>query len=75
MNLFGFGASNNLFGWVSFNKKDILNKNIKVIKTNRGGKITLHNKGQKIIYFVINLNKEKKILKIISALERSILHF
>ena len=26
---------------VSFNKKDILNKNIKVIKTNRGGKICL----------------------------------
>ena len=61
---------------VSFNKKDILNKNIKVIKTNRGGKITLHNKGQKIIYFVINLNSRKKdIRKFISALENSILQF
>jgi len=61
---------------VSFNKKDILNKNIKVIKTNRGGKITLHNKGQKIIYFVINLNNRKKdIRKFISALENSILQF
>ena len=61
---------------VSFNKKDILNKNIKIIKTNRGGKITLHNKGQKIIYFVINLNNRKKdIRKFISALENSILQF
>ena len=60
---------------VSFNKKDILNKKIKVIKTNRGGKITLHNKGQKIIYFVINLNNRKDIRKFISALESSILQF
>ena len=61
---------------VSFNKKDIINKNIKVIKTNRGGKITLHNKGQKIIYFVINLNNRKKdIRKFISTLENSILQF
>ena len=61
---------------VRFNKKDILKKNIKVIKTNRGGKITLHNKGQKIIYFVINLNNRKKdIRKFISALEDSILQF
>ena len=61
---------------INFNKKDILNKNIKVIKTNRGGKITLHNKGQKIIYFVINLNNRKKdIRKFISALENSILQF
>ena len=53
-----------------------LNKNIKVIKTNRGCKITLHNKGQKIIYFVINLNNRKKdIRKFISALENSILQF
>ena len=61
---------------VSFNKKEILNKNIKVIKTNRGGKITLHNKGQKIIYFVINLNNRKKdIRKFIFALEKSIIQF
>tara|TARA_B100000963_G_scaffold352026_1_gene364573 strand:+ start:522 stop:1133 length:612 start_codon:yes stop_codon:yes gene_type:complete len=63
-------------GGVSFDKKEILNKKVKVIKTNRGGKITLHNKGQKIIYFVINLNDRKKdIRKLISALENSILQF
>ena len=45
---------------VSFNKKEIIDKKIKLIKSNRGGKITLHNPGQKIIYFVIDLNKKKK---------------
>ena len=43
--------------------KDILDKNIKVINTNRGGKITLHGPGQKVIYFAIDLNKRKKILE------------
>ena len=61
---------------VSFNKKEILDKKIKIIKTNRGGKITLHNPHQKIIYFVINLNNRKKdIRKLISAIENSIIEF
>ena len=34
---------------------EILDKKIKITYTNRGGKITLHNPGQKIIYFVLNL--------------------
>ena len=42
------------------NNNEILDNKIKIIKTNRGGKITLHNPGQKIIYFVLNLNKRKK---------------
>ena len=42
---------------VSFNKKDILNKSIKVIKTDRGGKITFHAPGQIIIYFILNLKE------------------
>ena len=55
-------------------KNDILDKNIKIIKTNRGGKITLHNPGQKIIYFVINLNKRKKdIRRLVSILENAII--
>ena len=61
---------------VSFNQKEIIDKKIKVIKSNRGGKITLHNPGQKIIYFVINLNKKKKdIRKLINVLERSVIEF
>ena len=61
---------------VSFNKKEILDKKIKIIKTNRGGKITLHNRNQKIIYFVIDLNTRKKdIRKLINAIEKSIIQF
>ena len=61
---------------VSFNKNEILDKKIKVIKTNRGGKITLHNPSQKIVYFVINLNKRKKdVRKFINSIERSIIDF
>jgi len=61
---------------ISYNKKDILDKKIKVLKTNRGGKITLHNPNQKIIYFVINLNNRKKdIRKLINAIENSIIEF
>ena len=61
---------------VSFNKKEIIDKKIKIIKSNRGGKITLHNPGQKIIYFVINLNKRKKdIRKLIDTIEISIIQF
>ena len=43
------------------NQNEILDKKIKIINTNRGGKITLHGPGQKIVYFVINLNKRKKM--------------
>ena len=61
---------------VSFNQKEILDKKIKIIQSNRGGKITLHNPGQKIIYFVINLNKRKKdIRKLINSIEKSIIQF
>jgi len=61
---------------VSFNKNEILDKKIVVVKTNRGGKITLHNPNQKIVYFVINLNKRKKdIRKFINCIEKSIIEF
>ena len=49
---------------------DLLDKNLKVIKTNRGGKHTYHGPGQKIVYFVLDLNKrEKDIRKLISKIE------
>ena len=61
---------------VSFKNNEIIDKKIKIIKTNRGGKITLHNPGQKIIYFVINLNNRKKdIRKFINTIEVSIIEF
>ena len=52
------------------------NKNIKVIKTNRGGKTTYHGPGQRIIYFLINLNTRKKdIRKFITIIEESLIDF
>ena len=55
---------------------EIIDKRIKIINTNRGGKTTLHNPGQKIIYFVLDLNKRKKdIRKLITTIEKSIIEF
>ena len=42
---------------ISAPDKDLLIPNLfPVIETNRGGKFTYHGPGQKIVYFVINLN-------------------
>ena len=61
---------------IRFTDNEVLDQKIKIIKTNRGGKITLHNPGQKIVYFVINLNKRKKdIRKLIRSIELSIIQF
>ena len=61
---------------VSLNQKEILDKKIEIVQSNRGGKITLHNPGQKIIYFVINLNNRKKdIRKFINVIEKSVIQF
>ena len=58
----------------SFRENEILNKSIKVIKTNRGGKITYHGPGQLICYFVIDLKKRKKdIRKFVSIIEKTII--
>ena len=57
-------------------KEEILDKSITVIKTNRGGKITLHNPGQQIVYFVLNLNKRKKdIRNFVRQIENIIIKF
>ena len=48
-------------GGTSFNENEIIDKTIKVLKTNRGGKITYHGPGQLVFYFVIDLKKRKKI--------------
>ena len=58
----------------SANEKDLIDKNIKVISTNRGGKYTLHSPGQKIAYFVLDLNKRKKdIRKLVNDIENCII--
>ena len=59
----------------NFKENEIIEKTIKVFKTNRGGKITWHGPGQIICYLVIDLNKRKRdIRKFISAIEKSIIH-
>ncbi len=58
----------------SYNENEIIDKSIKIFKTNRGGKITYHGPGQLICYFVIDLKKGKKdIRKFISIIERTII--
>ena len=57
----------------SSKSSDLLDKNINVIKTNRGGKHTFHGLGQKVVYFVLNLNKrDKDIRKLINKIENCI---
>ena len=59
----------------SYKENEIIEKSIKIFKTNRGGKITWHGPGQIICYLVIDLNKRKKdIRKFISAIEKSIIN-
>ena len=59
----------------SSSENDILDKSIKIIKTNRGGKITYHGPGQLICYFVIDLKKNKRdIRKFISIIEKTIIN-
>ena len=58
----------------SFKENEVLDKSIKIFKTNRGGKITYHGPGQLICYFVIDLKKGKKdIRKFISIIEKTII--
>tara|TARA_B100000780_G_scaffold278021_1_gene250239 strand:+ start:1080 stop:1691 length:612 start_codon:yes stop_codon:yes gene_type:complete len=61
---------------VRSSENEVLDKTIKIIKTNRGGKISLHSPGQKIVYFVLNLNLRKKDIKnLIKKVELSIVTF
>ena len=58
----------------SYSENEILDKTIKILKTNRGGKITYHGPGQLICYFVIDLKKRNKdIRKFVSKIEKTII--
>ena len=58
----------------NYKDKEILNKDINLIKTNRGGKITYHGPGQLICYFVIDLKqRQKNIRKFITTIEKTII--
>src|SRR6056300_842851 len=58
----------------SYKEKEILNKDISLVKTNRGGKITYHGPGQLICYFVIDLrNRKKDIRNFVCIIEKTII--
>ena len=58
----------------SYKDDEILDKKIKLIKTNRGGKITWHGPGQIIFYFLIDLSKRNKdIRNFLTVIENSII--
>ena len=56
----------------SYKENEIIDKSIKVLETNRGGKITYHGPGQLICYFVLDLRKKKDIRKFINVIEKTI---
>ena len=57
----------------SFKENEIIDKSIKILKTNRGGKITYHGPGQLICYFVLDLRKKKNIRNFIKIIEKTII--
>ena len=57
----------------SYKENEIIDKSIKILETNRGGKITYHGPGQLICYFVIDLRKKKDIRKFITTIEKTII--
>ena len=56
----------------SYNENEIIDKSIKIIKTNRGGKITCHAPGQLVCYFVLDLRDKKDVRKFITVIEKTI---
>ena len=63
-------------GTSASNKEIIKNTNTPIIKTNRGGKTTYHGPGQRIVYFLLDLNKRKKdVRKFITTIENSLVKF
>ena len=57
----------------SYKENEIIDKSIKILQTNRGGKITYHGPGQLICYFVLDLRKKKDIRKFITIIEKTII--
>ncbi len=61
-------------GGTGYKEIEILDKSIKFIKTNRGGKITYHGPGQLVFYIVLDLrNRGKNIRKLINTIENTII--
>ena len=72
--LIWFLNHNNIYTMGTSAKKNEIHQDaqIPIIKTNRGGRTTYHGPGQRIVYFLINLNKRKKdIRKFVNLIESS----
>lgn len=60
---------------VSFRENELLDKSQKIIKTNRGGRITYHGPGQLVFYVVINLKKRRQDIRwFINILENTLIN-
>ncbi len=57
----------------NYSENEIIDRSIKIIKTNRGGKLTCHAPGQLICYFVIDLRNKKDIRKFVNLIEKTII--
>ena len=57
----------------SYKENEVIDKSIKILETNRGGKITYHGPGQLICYFVLDLRKKKDIRQFITTIEKTII--
>ena len=61
-------------GGTSAKESDLLDPNkLPAYKTSRGGQWTFHGKGQKIIYFAINLNQKKDVKFFVRNIEQWII--
>jgi len=61
-------------GGTSYKESEIIDKSINFVKTNRGGKITYHGPGQIVFYFVLDLKKRQKNIKmLINIIEKTII--
>lgn len=61
---------------VSSNLDDLINKNIELVKTGRGGKLTYHGLGMRIIYVMLDLKKRnmRDVRKYIFNLEQVVIN-
>ena len=61
-------------GGTNYKKNEILDNSIKVIDSSRGGKLTWHGSGQLVCYFVLDLKKRNKDIRLlIKKIEQTII--
>ncbi len=62
-------------GRMALDSSDIINKDLNIIYTDRGGKLTYHGPGQRVLYPILDLNKfQRDIKKYVSFLQDLIIN-